>query len=167
MNLKEQLSSYAHYNAWANQKLLTWLSDQSIDLLGKEHPSSYSSILKTLNHIWGTEAYWFGNITEDNTMESRYGVQELDKQEIFDGLIKRSKLIAEKITTYSEHDLCERIKVVSPWFEANQTRADYLQHLVNHSTYHRGQVVTIGRNVGITGAPMTDYLFYVLEMANK
>jgi uncharacterized damage-inducible protein DinB len=33
-------------------------------------------------------------------------------------------------------------------------------HCMNHSTYHRGQIVTMGRNLGFTDAPMTDYNFY-------
>jgi uncharacterized damage-inducible protein DinB len=32
--------------------------------------------------------------------------------------------------------------------------------VMNHSTYHRGQIITIGRNLGFTDAPMTDYNFY-------
>ncbi|MFB6801427.1 DinB family protein [Peribacillus butanolivorans] len=31
---------------------------------------------------------------------------------------------------------------------------------MNHSTYHRGQIITIGRNVGLTDAPMTDFNIY-------
>jgi len=33
---------------------------------------------------------------------------------------------------------------------------------MSHSTYHRGQIITIGRNLGMTDAPMTDFNFYLL-----
>ncbi len=36
----------------------------------------------------------------------------------------------------------------------------YGLHVFNHSTYHRGQIVTIGRGLGYKDAPMTDYNFY-------
>ncbi len=38
--------------------------------------------------------------------------------------------------------------------------SDALVHLVNHGTYHRGQVVTHLRQLGKT-APSTDYLRYL------
>ena len=34
-----------------------------------------------------------------------------------------------------------------------------LQHVVNHSTYHRGQIVTMLRQLG-AGATSTDFLLY-------
>jgi uncharacterized damage-inducible protein DinB len=49
----------------------------------------------------------------------------------------------------------------SPWAEATRGRFDFIQHAMNHSTYHRGQLVTIGRNLGYIDAPMTDYNFYL------
>ncbi|MFN2424735.1 MAG: DinB family protein [Cryomorphaceae bacterium] len=32
---------------------------------------------------------------------------------------------------------------------------------MNHSTYHRGQLVTMGRQAGLSTPPQTDYIFYV------
>jgi uncharacterized damage-inducible protein DinB len=37
-----------------------------------------------------------------------------------------------------------------------------LQHLVNHSTYHRGQVTTLLRQLG-AGAVATDFLVFIDE----
>ena len=160
MSLKRLISNYADYNLSANQQLVNWLSQKTDEQLKQEVPSSFSSLVKTLNHIWGMEAYWFAIITETNEFEQRYGLEDLDAEEVFTGIINRSTLLAEKIKSYTEAELEERIKVVSPWVDTEQSRADYLQHLFNHSTYHRGQVVTIGRNVGLTDAPSTDYLFF-------
>jgi len=39
------------------------------------------------------------------------------------------------------------------------TVADILFHIVNHSTYHRGQLVTLLKNEGILPL-VTDYIFY-------
>jgi uncharacterized damage-inducible protein DinB len=39
------------------------------------------------------------------------------------------------------------------------TAAQIFQHMVNHSTYHRGQVTTLLRALGATPC-MTDYLYY-------
>lgn len=153
-------ANYADYNLWANKQLVSWLSQKTDEQLNHEVPSSFSSLLKTLNHIWAIEEYWYSLITRTTEFENRYGVQDLKKEEVFQGLVNRSGMLAETVKSFTESELVEKIKVVSPWFEAELTRAEYIQHLGNHGTYHRGQLVTIGRNAGITDAPTTDYLFF-------
>jgi uncharacterized damage-inducible protein DinB len=39
------------------------------------------------------------------------------------------------------------------------TRQDILLHVVNHSTYHRGQIASALKHAGID-PPTTDYIFY-------
>lgn len=160
MSLQKLISNYADYNLWANQLHVNWLSPKTSEQLNQEVPSSYASILKSLNHIWGVEEYWFSIITKNTDFEQRFGLDDLDKEEVFQGLLNRSNLLTNKIKTFTDDELNEVIKVDSPWFKSNQPRYEYIQHVLNHGTYHRGQIVTIGRNVGITDAPMTDYNAY-------
>ncbi len=167
MNLQNLITNYADYNLWANQQFENWLSKKPIEQLNREVPSSFSSIVKTLNHIWATEEYWFSIITIKTDFENRFGIQDFKTDEIFKGLINRSTLLANAIKSFTEVELIEKIKVVSPWFKSNQPRYEYLQHLINHGTYHRGQIVTIARNIGITDAPMTDYNSFNVMKDNK
>jgi uncharacterized damage-inducible protein DinB len=55
------------------------------------------------------------------------------------------------------------------WFQCDLPEYEYLMQVINHGTYHRGQIVAIGRNIGITDVTNTDYNFYnpVKEQANK
>ena len=68
----------------------------------------------------------------------------------------------DAIQNFSDEDFLKKIRVDSPRFPANLPRYEYIMQLLNHSTYHRGQVVTIGRSLGFTDAPNTDYHFYNL-----
>ena len=34
-------------------------------------------------------------------------------------------------------------------------------HVMNHGTYHRGQLVTMGRELGISDPPKTDFMAFV------
>lgn len=160
MDLQNLVTNYAGYNLSVNQQFVDWLSNKTTEQLNQESPSSFSSILKTLNHIWGMEEYWYSIICQQTDFINRYGIEDLNADEVFQGLINRSQVLANEIKSFSRNDLVEKIKVVSPWFEANQSRYEYIQHFVNHGTYHRGQIVTIGRSIGITDAPGTDYLFF-------
>jgi uncharacterized damage-inducible protein DinB len=167
LSLQKLISNYANYNLWANNQFINWLSTKSDEQLNQEVPSSYSTILKSLHHIWAVEEYWYSIIFQKGDFVNLYTSQALIKNEIFEGIIKRSKALAEDIQLLSEDQLTQKIEVVSPWFQANMERYEYIQHLITHSTYHRGQIVTIGRNVGITDGSMTDYNFFNISKANQ
>lgn len=159
MSLKKIMSNYADYNLWVNQQFVNWLSAKSDELLYIEVPSSFSNIIKTLNHIWSTEEYWFSVISETPLTEKK-AENELSSAEVFAGLLNSSAKLKHFINSLSEEDLSKEIKIVNPWFECELPIADYLLQVINHGTYHRGQIVTIGRNIGITDASNTDYNFY-------
>ncbi|MFV8346475.1 DinB family protein [Flavobacterium sp. ZB4P13] len=153
------MTNYADYNLWVNEQFVKWLSTKSDELLFKELPSSYSSIIKTLNHIWATEEYWYSIIAETPEFDKRENV-ELVTGEILKGLSNRSTLLVELINSFTEEELSKKVKIESPWFQCELPKYDYLMQVINHGTYHRGQIVTIGRNIGITDATNTDYNFY-------
>jgi len=153
------MSNYADYNLWVNQQFVNWLSPKSDELLYAEVPSSFSTIMKTLDHIWSTEEYWFSVISETSLLEKKLE-SELSKEEILSGLLNSSKKLADYINSLSEEDLVKKVKIINPWFECELPISDYLLQVINHGTYHRGQIVTMGRNIGITDASNTDYNFY-------
>jgi uncharacterized damage-inducible protein DinB len=39
-----------------------------------------------------------------------------------------------------------------------QPRAEMILHCMQHSTFHRGQLLTLGRQLGLTQPPSTDYI---------
>ena len=63
--------------------------------------------------------------------------------------------------TYTNDKLTEEIELNMPWAKNKLSRYEYIMHVINHSTYHRGQVVTIARVLGIKeNIPATDYNFF-------
>lgn len=159
MSLKKIMSNFADYNLWVNQQFLNWLSPKPDELLHTEVQSSFSTILKTLDHIWSTEEYWFSIISENDLAEKK-PENELSKEEIFAGLLNSSTRLKHLINSLSEEDLMKEVKIINPWFECELPISEYLIQVINHGTYHRGQIVTMGRNIGITDASNTDYNFY-------
>jgi uncharacterized damage-inducible protein DinB len=159
MSLQKLMTNYADYNVWVNQQFVNWLSAKSDELLNQEVPSSYSSIAKTLLHILETEEYWYSVIAETAPFERKENVI-LSTKEIFEGLLQSSAKLAKYIKSLSEEALSKEIKIENPWFQCELPLSEYLLQVVNHGTYHRGQIVTIGRNIGITDASNTDYNFY-------
>lgn len=158
MSLKILITKSVQYNNWVVNKYLDWLTTKSEEQLNQEVPSSFPTILKTLHHIWQTQEYWWSHISENNDFDFEKIFNNTDG--IFNAIRDSSQKLVDYVLALSEQDLEKNIKVESPWFQCDFSKYEYIQHLIIHGTYHRGQIVTIGRNIGITDAPMTDYNFW-------
>ena len=151
------MSNFAKYNLWANKTMADWLRSKEESLLQQEIVSSFNSIRATVLHIYNTQLYWTSVIKGTEFIPSEFTGSTV---ELLDELTERSAELADYIQAITEQQITETRKIVNPWFECNLPIFEYLLQVVNHTTYHRGQVVTIGRQVGITDAPMTDYNYY-------
>lgn len=147
----------AAYNLWAHKTIIDWLKTKPAEKMEHEVPSSFSSIRATLVHMTQTEAYWLSVIQlapppspdDPKTIE-----------DVFKGILKSSQEFCLFLNSLTEEEMTKEIYLDSPWVKGDRPLYEFVQHIMNHSTYHRGQIVTIGRNTGITDAPMTDYNFY-------
>jgi uncharacterized damage-inducible protein DinB len=157
------LTDLAIYNQWANQTLVDWLKTKPADLMDQPVPSSFPSLKETLLHIWDTERFWLSVLQQTPPPQSfRWFGFEGTIDDVFEGILEQSAEMATYVLSLTESNLQEHVIFTSPWAGGVHSRIEFLQHCLNHSSYHRGQVITIGRNVGLTDAPMTDYSFYFL-----
>lgn len=163
LGLSTLVKDYVTCNEWANKTLLAWLKQKPAELMEQTVPSSFPSLRETLIHIWDVERYWYTVICGLPPLPSfRFDGFDGSLEEIFEGMQQQSEAFADFVRSQSEQQLKETCYFMIPnIIEATLPRFDLIQHAMNHSTYHRGQLVTIGRNLGITDAPMTDYMFYL------
>lgn len=156
------VKDYARYNQWAHETLISWLRTKSTDLLEQTVPSSYPSIKLTLLHIWDTERFWL-SVLQQTPAPKSYIWEGFDGtlEDILQGIVAFSSEVREYIEGLSDDKITELVEFKSPWANGIRSRAEFLHHAMTHSVYHRGQVITIGRNLGFTDAPMTDYNFYL------
>lgn len=149
-----------NYNLWANQTMVGWLKTHPVEKLNEEIASSFNTVYATLEHIFKVQDFWVKMIQgkEYDFSETQYSIEEL-----FEKLIQNSIELKDFVSDLDEYELQEKMEIVTPWFTSNQPRYELIQQIVTHGTYHRGQIVTIGRNVGITNASNTDFNFYLLR----
>jgi uncharacterized damage-inducible protein DinB len=157
-SLEYLVQNYAQYNLWANATLVHWLRTKATHLIETEVASSFSSIRQTLLHILDTQNYWFSVISGQTTIDADTSVLTTD--DLLSEFIDHSAQVAEYVAAMSRSDIRDQTLVSSPWFECNFANFEYVMQLVNHSTYHRGQIVTMGRQLGFTDAPNTDYNYF-------
>ncbi|GAB3931088.1 DinB family protein [Larkinella terrae] len=163
LTLASFLTDLAIYNQWANQKLVEWLKTKPVDLMEKTVPSSFPSLKETLVHIWDTQRFWV-SVLQQVPPPPSFRLLGFDGtvEDVFEGIVDQSAELADYVQSLTDSDWQQEVVLTTPWVEGVRSRIEFLQHCLNHSSYHRGQVVTIGRNVGLTDAPMTDYSFYFL-----
>jgi len=162
--MKDILTEYTRYNLWANTKLTDTLKNIEPALLDKEVKSSFPSIRKTTFHIWGAEELWWKRLHG----ESLAKVPAMDFEGSFEEAVKHflfvsenfSSLVAEKDENYFQ-TLCTYKDTRGNSYI--QPHWQMIMHCMNHSTSHRGQLITMMRIVGVTTIPATDMIVYFRE----
>jgi len=158
MSLEKLIHNYAAYNLWANETLVDWLETKPTALLCEGVTSSFPSIIKTLSHLWDTEKFWLA-ILRGSAKEPWKEFNGPD-DEVMPGLLSQSGAFFAYLTSMNEAELMEQCYLDAPWVQGHMPKYEFIQHCINHGAYHRGQIITIAHNVGITDPPMTDYNHY-------
>jgi uncharacterized damage-inducible protein DinB len=153
------------YNSWANRRTLEACGALSEDQFTRDLGSSFRSVRDTLAHICLVEWLWlerwlgrspdkFPPAAELPTLESvnrRWAEIERNL------LAYVSALQPEDIERVVQHKTTAGVPQSAPL-------GQMLQHLVNHGTYHRGQVATLLRQLGAKPIS-TDLIFFYRERA--
>ena len=160
--MKQILETYTSYNLWANKKILDLLAE-NISLLDKEVKSSFTSLRKTINHIWFAEEIWHKRLhgeSPTSLAEPTNDFAAFTKQ-----LLARSQSFIDAVKNNDENYLqapnTYKAIVGTPF---TNPQWEMIMHCMNHSTYHRGQIVTMLRELGATAIPSTDMIGYFREI---
>ncbi|MDZ4756897.1 MAG: DinB family protein [Bacteroidota bacterium] len=156
MELKEHIKNMCLYNQWANEKLFGAIP---LELADVEINSSFSSIRKTVYHLWDAETVWLERLMDKP-------LTPWPATANYTGTFAESfTYIKEQENTYiqfiEQADLSNRITYKNlKGIEFSSSFFEILSHVVNHSTFHRGQLVTMLRQAGVTQIPATDLIAY-------
>lgn len=159
MNRNDFERLYA-YNRWANEITRQCVGRISVEELNRDLKSSFPSIRATLDHLIMAEWVWLERINGTSPTAPFYG-------EIFpdlDSLFQKWKQIEENYKNYlaqiSEDEILRIIEYKNLADEPNaRCVAHILPHVVNHGTYHRGQITAFLRQIGAE-AKSTDMIFF-------
>lgn len=160
----EQLIKYATFNVWANQQFVNWLQNQPDALLNQHTPGSFPSLAETLNHIWSAEYIWLKRIRPESDADFPKHPFNGPAAEMTGKLLANSAEFLANLEGREEAWFHEKMPFKSFLFgEYEATRIEAVHHCLNHSTFHRGQLVTMGRALGLTNPPSTDYLAWIRQ----
>ena len=157
---KEEIDALLDYHYWARDRMLTAFDILTPEQFTQPIESSFKSIRDTVVHMMGAEAVWYsrwrgnpqGMIAAEGlgdvaSLRAAWGELESGVRVFF------RELGAEKIDTRMEY---KSLKGEPHSSSFKQT----LQHVVNHASYHRGQVTTMLRQIGVKPPESTDLINY-------
>jgi uncharacterized damage-inducible protein DinB len=163
MNLSYVRELYA-YDRWANERFLTAAERLSEEQFLRPMGSSFTSVRDTLVHIVGAEWIWLERWNGRSPRGGLLKVEELPDMKTIRERLKQVEADRERfLQQMDESDLQKSIAYVNLKGETwTYPMWKMLAHVANHSTYHRGQVATLLRQLGVK-PPMTDFLLYYDE----
>lgn len=156
------IQEYTQYNMWANERTVEMLQKLTEAQLEEEIVSSFPSIKRTLLHIWDAEAIWLNRLQGESLLMWPSDQFMGTKEELFEGLLANSCNLTEytgqQSDSYFEEDCAYKNTKGQPFKEQ---RGFMIHHCMNHSSFHRGQIITMLRQLGQTELMGTDFILYV------
>ncbi len=163
MNLAE-LETLLEYHYWARDRVLDAVEALSAEQFTKDLGSSFKSVRDTLAHTYFAEWAWYSRWTGNSPTAAL-------PADMFPnvGALRRA---------WSEHEGKVRAFVHGLGDEGVKRVIEYkllsgqpgksvvwqmIQHLVNHGSYHRGQVTTLLRQLGAAPAKSMDLIAFYRE----
>jgi uncharacterized damage-inducible protein DinB len=161
--MKTLLDAFAQYNRWAHQRLLTCIGQLSPEQQVQEIESSFSSLYKTILHVWGSETIWFARV-QGAPKRIEGDPFKGSIQLLSDALLQVDQQWLDWVAQKNDASLMQELSYQNLRGEHfRQPFYQLLQHIFNHSTYHNGQLVTILHQVGVSELPATDFIVWTRE----
>lgn len=158
--MKELLQQFAAYNIWANKALFDRISKMPEEKITTETPSSFPSLYKTVQHMWRAEEIWWQRLKLVENPVAQSDSFTGTFTELYNQLAKQNMVWKEWVDSAGPHQLTHVFAFVREKEQYKMVVHDMLLHLFNHGTYHRGQLVTMLRQLGEDKIPATDFVVY-------
>ncbi|MDB5202499.1 MAG: hypothetical protein JWQ27_1908 [Ferruginibacter sp.] len=159
--MKQLLVQYATYNLWANKRITDVIANLSDEQLHQQINSSFPTVFTTLLHLWDVENIWWERMRLQEYPAWPSASFSGSVVELISNLLQQSKQWKEWTDLATEKNLQhEFIYRNSKKDQFKQPVNEALHHLFNHQTFHRGQLITMLRQVGVTELPATDLIAF-------
>ena len=162
------LRTLLDYHYWARDRMLDALEPLTPEQFTRDLGSSFRSIRDTVAHIYSAEWVWYerwrGNapaalLSADQfpdvaTIRRTWTAHERSVRTLLD------ELGEDGVARVIPYALFSGVASASPFWQM-------LQHVVNHASYHRGQVTTMLRQLGAAPAKSCDMIAFYREVGAK
>ena len=150
------------YTAWATERVLAALAPLTLEELAHDLNGSHGGVAGTLGHLYGSDVIWTARLCSQpavsfsdlpelprlHRLEVQWLALQTGRRNFVAGLAPEQMIVYANLKGETQHSAVDEI----------------VRHLVSHGAYHRGQIVTLLRQLG-HAAPNTDLIaFYRLQI---
>jgi len=159
--VKQILQQLAAYNIWANERLIDCMMALPEEWFMKELAGSFPSLHATLMHILDAESIWWQRMKMQEIITTPSAHFKGTTYDLTQALMLQNKLWESWIATAS-------LPALEHVFHYQNTKREQFKqpvyqmlfHVFNHGTYHRGQFVTMLRQLEVQKIPATDFIVF-------
>lgn len=151
------VQTLTRYKAWADDIFLSVLENLSESQLNAADPSFFGNIIRTLNHSYAMDFVWKCHLLgEPHGLTTRNPADHPSIRE----LVTVQREIGRWYVNFADSLTPDQLREVIEFQFiggglGNLSREDIFLHVVNHTTYHRGNIAVMLYHLGIV-PPATD-----------
>jgi len=152
----------AAFNNWADNRIINWLTQITDVQWNQSAVSSFGSLRDTAVHIVSAKKLWIDTWTGVPNPAYLSAGFNGSKDDLIDIWKESSEDLTSFIENYPEENYNKPVTVKKPNGElCTMEFRKTFPHMINHATYHRGQLVTLLRQAGFSVLSNTDlFTFY-------
>jgi uncharacterized damage-inducible protein DinB len=164
---KDYFIQLADYNIWANDIVHSWFDKLTDEQWNQNIVSSFSSLEETALHTAAAETIWLDRLNKEAEPRWLTNIIKGGKKEVQNAWKSSSAGLKLFIENFDETNIQQSVSFRRP--DGNTYELQHYQifaHVFNHSTYHRGQIVTMLRQAGFTSVHSIDMSIYFWSKKN-
>ncbi|AMA51269.1 damage-inducible protein DinB [Bacillus inaquosorum] len=154
------------YNVWANQQIFSRLKELPKEVYRQDMQSVFPSISHVLSHVYLSDLGWIEVFSGKSLSDAMALAEQLKEQTEAKEMGEMEALfltLSERYTLFlkQKEQLNKPLQIQNPSGGIMKTTvSELVPHVVNHGTYHRGNITAMLRQAGYASAP-TDYGLYL------
>jgi uncharacterized damage-inducible protein DinB len=160
MNL-EDLRTLLDYHYWARDRMFDALDALTPEQATRSLGGSFTSVHDTVAHLYAADVVWYARWQGDSPAALLTGAAFPDLATVRRAWTEHERKMRAFLDELGEAGITRAIgfKMLTGQ-PASSPFWQMLQHLVNHGSYHRGQVTTMLRQLGAQPAKSLDMIAF-------
>jgi uncharacterized damage-inducible protein DinB len=153
-----------NYNSWANTAITNHILQLPPNVVRQPLTSVFPSVFDVLMHMYVIDRGWYALLQHEYAADDYQTIQHTverlvneTKDNSIEELAKKQRDLSALFFAFITEANMNAVNIFSG---VKMTHADVIQHMVNHGTYHRGNISAMLHQLGYKGVP-TDYGLYL------
>jgi len=160
------LQDLIDYHYWARDRILDAAATLAPEQLTRDMGNSFRSVRDTLAHIYGAEWVWHSRWNGTSPTALPDAAQFSDVPTIRAAWTALERQVREVVNSLGPDRIDREVDYVGlAGKPGRSTYAQMVLQVVNHASYHRGQITTMLRQLGAPPARPMDLIQFFRERA--